>query len=259
MLAGGLIALRAGSRVRRAVARRVRARPRRRLERRQHGGRRARQLGATATASDSRRRASSRRRSSSPTWPCRSRPAARATASARDGRGSSALASWSSLQRRRARRAGAGARDSWRARSWASARGLAFIAGSAYVRAQGGSPFAQGLFGGVGARRRRPRARRSCRRSRTGSAGARRSSTALAVALGGASLRCRRPDAIGRVSRVVRGRRTAVLSRRPPLPARRRLYAALARAQRRRRQLGRDAARPAGRHQPGRGRRRSAR
>ena len=28
--------------------------------------------------------------------------------------------------------------------------GLAFIAGSAYVRAQGGSPFAQGLFGGVG-------------------------------------------------------------------------------------------------------------
>src|SRR5690242_2033666 len=28
--------------------------------------------------------------------------------------------------------------------------GLAFIAGSAYVRSQGGSPFAQGLFGGVG-------------------------------------------------------------------------------------------------------------
>jgi MFS family permease len=28
--------------------------------------------------------------------------------------------------------------------------GLAFVAGSAYVRAQGGSPFAQGLFGGVG-------------------------------------------------------------------------------------------------------------
>ena len=28
--------------------------------------------------------------------------------------------------------------------------GLSFIAGSAYVRAQGGSPFAQGLFGGVG-------------------------------------------------------------------------------------------------------------
>jgi MFS family permease len=28
--------------------------------------------------------------------------------------------------------------------------GLSFVAGSAYVRAQGGSPFAQGLFGGVG-------------------------------------------------------------------------------------------------------------
>lgn len=28
--------------------------------------------------------------------------------------------------------------------------GLAFVSGSAYVRAQGGSPFAQGLFGGVG-------------------------------------------------------------------------------------------------------------
>jgi MFS transporter, NNP family, nitrate/nitrite transporter len=28
--------------------------------------------------------------------------------------------------------------------------GLAFVAGSAYVRSQGGSPFAQGLFGGVG-------------------------------------------------------------------------------------------------------------
>jgi MFS family permease len=28
--------------------------------------------------------------------------------------------------------------------------GLAFVAGSAYVRTQGGSPFAQGLFGGVG-------------------------------------------------------------------------------------------------------------
>lgn len=28
--------------------------------------------------------------------------------------------------------------------------GLAFVAGSAYVRAQGGTPFAQGLFGGVG-------------------------------------------------------------------------------------------------------------
>ena len=28
--------------------------------------------------------------------------------------------------------------------------GLAFISGSAYVRASGGSPFAQGLFGGIG-------------------------------------------------------------------------------------------------------------
>ena len=54
---------------------------------------------------------------------------------------------------------------------------LGFVAGIDYVRAHGGSPFTQGLYGGVGLAGGAPRSP-SCRSSRTGSAGGRRSSRA---------------------------------------------------------------------------------
>ena len=137
--------------------------------------------------------------------------------------------------------------------------GLAFVSGSAYVRVQGGSPFAQGLFGGVALgggglalaivppvedaigwrapvgdrdRRRRRRARDSRRRRRR---------------------TCR---ARGRPGR--RPRPAGVMRERRLLPAGRALRG-VARAQHRGRQLGRDAAPPPRRplEEHGRARRRA--
>ena len=136
--------------------------------------------------------------------------------------------------------------------------GLAFIAGSAYIRAIGR------LAGGAGAvrrlrpGRRRSRARRSSLRWRAGSAGGRRTRLPSRWRCAPCSC-CRgaRRDAPRRAARAPRwpdGRRSG--TRRSTGVAV--LYCRLARPQRRHRQLGRDAARPPrrarqGSRRPGRG------